>query len=198
MTVAHSSLTGSNLHENKGVAAATDNFVATATTGATVWQKLTAANLTGTGNPFGGQLLHVQQQQTSGTDGGASTAGTWVKRVLNTTLTNEIASASVGSDQITLPAGTYYIEAHAPSYNTGPCVTRLRNVTDSTDTLIGTAEPTSVAHQRSVTSGRFIIAGTKTFEFQMRTNASSGSGFGHASSQGVTEVYTDVKIWKVL
>lgn len=42
---AHSALTGSNLHENKGVASASDNYVATATSGATVWKKITAANV---------------------------------------------------------------------------------------------------------------------------------------------------------
>jgi len=36
----HSALTGTELHENKGVAGAADNTVATADTGATVWQKV--------------------------------------------------------------------------------------------------------------------------------------------------------------
>lgn len=35
---AHSTLTGSELHENKGAATATDNTVASATGGATVWR----------------------------------------------------------------------------------------------------------------------------------------------------------------
>lgn len=36
----HSSLTGTELHENKGAASASDNTVASATTGATVWRKV--------------------------------------------------------------------------------------------------------------------------------------------------------------
>lgn len=39
----HSSLTGAELHENKGVAAASDNTVASATSGATVWRKVNAS-----------------------------------------------------------------------------------------------------------------------------------------------------------
>lgn len=39
----HSALTGSELHENKGVAAASDNTVASATSGATVWRKVNAS-----------------------------------------------------------------------------------------------------------------------------------------------------------
>lgn len=38
----HSTLTGSDLHENKGAAAASDNTVASATSGATVWRKVNA------------------------------------------------------------------------------------------------------------------------------------------------------------
>jgi hypothetical protein len=41
----HSSLTGAELHENKGAAAASDDQVATVTSGATVWKKLTTDNL---------------------------------------------------------------------------------------------------------------------------------------------------------
>lgn len=40
----HSALTGSSLHENKGAAEADDDEVATATSGATVWKKLTPDN----------------------------------------------------------------------------------------------------------------------------------------------------------
>lgn len=39
----HSTLTGSELHENKGAAAAADNTVASATTGETVWRKVNVA-----------------------------------------------------------------------------------------------------------------------------------------------------------
>jgi len=41
----HADLTGAELHENKGVAAATDDFVATAASSATVWKKITTDNI---------------------------------------------------------------------------------------------------------------------------------------------------------
>lgn len=47
----HSTLTGSDLHENKGVAAASNNTVATASGGATVWQKVNA-NMVDTSSIF--------------------------------------------------------------------------------------------------------------------------------------------------
>ena len=39
----HSTLTGTELHENKGVSTASDNTVASATTGATVWRKVNSS-----------------------------------------------------------------------------------------------------------------------------------------------------------
>src|SRR5882672_5303112 len=100
--VEHSTLTTTNLHENKGVSAATDNTVATAVTGATVWAKLTAANLTGTGNPLGAQLFHVREEQTQGTESAMTySSGSYVKVPLTTSVTNEIASASLATSQIT-------------------------------------------------------------------------------------------------
>src|SRR5688572_14319960 len=39
----HDALTGAELHENKGVASASDNTVASATTGATVWRKVNSS-----------------------------------------------------------------------------------------------------------------------------------------------------------
>jgi hypothetical protein len=48
MTVAHSALTTTELHENKGVSAASNSTVATASSGATVWQKIVVANIDAT------------------------------------------------------------------------------------------------------------------------------------------------------
>lgn len=44
----HSSLTGTELHENKGVASASDNTVASATSGATVWRKVNSSMIDAT------------------------------------------------------------------------------------------------------------------------------------------------------
>jgi hypothetical protein len=152
-------------------------------------------------NSFGGALLHVRDQKASGTDGGTFTVGAWRTRTLQTTLTNEISGASLASNQITLPAGTYYIEASAPCFN-GDHQAKLRNTTDGSDTLIGTSEAedgSDPTQTRSHIRGRFTIAAQKIFEIQHQTsNTQSTTGFGRAVGFGVTEVYTDVQIWKVL
>ena len=74
-----------------------------------------------------------------GTQGGAFTAGAWQTRDLNTVLTNTITGASLTANQITLPAGKYYVEASAPCTGRANLeivhVTRLHNITD-TDVLL--------------------------------------------------------------
>lgn len=222
--VQHSALTGASLHENKGVAAASANTVATAPSGATVWAKLTAANLTSTGNPFGGQLLHIRNEQTAGTNGASITINTWQTRVLNTVKTNEITSASLASNQITLPAGTYFVEAYAPTYmrmaSSGAdtvvkATMKLYNTTSSTDVLAGipsagwefydtTSAGTTVSANCPVHSlrGRFTLSGTSVLDVRNYVAANQSSSVvtsteGLPGGNGSTEVYADVLIYKV-
>lgn len=188
----HAALTGSDLHENKGVATATNNTVATASGGATVWKLLDASNLSGTGNSFGAQLFHVRDEQTSGTVGPVLTGSTWNTIRFNTTRTSEISSASIGSNQITLPAGTYIIDAFVVFHNQGTqCKVKLYNVTDSVDQLIGFA-----AYEGNIAvRGKFTLSGTKVLE--IRANPGANSSTMPATSSGVSEVYADAMIWKV-
>lgn len=202
--VEHSTLTTSNLHENKGVSTATDNTVATAVSGVTVWAKLNAANLAGTGNPFGGQLFHVRDQVGSGTGGQSLTNSIWNTRRLQTVVTNEIAGASLGSNQLTLPAGTYFIEADVVVRNTtftASSQLRLRNITDAATLLLGQGNTftwsgsgiTVTGSSQQTLKGRFTIAGAKVIELQNWIGNGSG---GSAVSSGEGEVYADVTIWK--
>lgn len=197
--VEHSTLTTTNLHENKGVAAATDNTVATAVTGATVWAKLTAASLTGTGNSFGSQLLHVRDEKPSGTAGGGFSSGSYRTRTLNTTKTSEIAGSSFSSNQITLPAGTYDCLAWAPANFVNSHRLKLRNITDGSDLIIGNGAKCSSNEVHAFLTGRFTLSGAKVLELQhFCTNTTPTDGFGTAVSSGDVEVYAEIKIWKVL
>jgi hypothetical protein len=67
----HKDLTGTELHENKGAAAAANDDVATVTSGATVWKKLTAAN-------FDGSLLINNVVLTTAIDDIGTAATTWL------------------------------------------------------------------------------------------------------------------------
>jgi hypothetical protein len=152
---------------------------------------------------FENALLHIRDEKTANTEGGTFTGGAWQTRVLNSVKTNQISGASVASNQITLPAGTYYIDASAPVHGdmNGHKI-RLYNVTDTADILIGTqasAASTLVSGIRDVVSGRFTLAAEKVIELQHYCGQTvSTNGFGLAVNiDGKVEVYSDVKIWKV-
>ena len=195
-TKAHKLLTGTDLHENKGAASASDNTVATVTGGATVWKKLTKDNLTGTANPFGGQLFHVRDVKATSVAGGTATQGSWLRRDLNTSVTNEISSASLSSNQISLPAGTYYVEAASIFFGTVAAQTRFQNVTDSTTLVLGMTGYASNS-MNAILRGRFTLADTKTIELQYQVaNTHVTDGLGVAGTWG-DNIYSEVQIWKV-
>ena len=72
---------------------------------------IASTKLSGVQGKFESQLFHVRDEKSSGTSGGNFSSGSYVTRTLNTSLTNEISGASLSSNQITLPSGTYYIQA---------------------------------------------------------------------------------------
>lgn len=144
-------------------------------------------------------LLHVRQE-TSG-QGGTSTATTWTKRVLNTVMTNEITGASLASDQITLPAGTYEIHASAPILDAFRFQLRLRNTTDNATLVVGTSENMGGTDDisRGHVDGRFTIDGIKVLEFQYWVAfAQATNGLGIAVGSGETNVYAEVFITKIV
>lgn len=150
---------------------------------------------------FADNLIHVQDQKPNGTGGGSTSAGVTATRTLNTVLTNEITGASLSSNRITLPAGDYYIEARAPVFvvgSTSDCrhQAQLYNFSGSTTILKGSS--TNAGGDSSTDSwviGRFTLGSTQSVEIRHFTE--NARTFGAASSSGLGEVYTDVKIWKV-
>lgn len=201
MTVAHSTLTGSSLHENKGVSSASDNTVATASGGQTVWQKLTINHLASNVLTFSNNFAQFSDQKTNGTSGGVCSNATWNTRTLNTTNTNNISGVSLAANQITLPSGTYYVEANAPAAQVGYNILRIRNVTDSSDILMGTiaAAPNNFGSTAYI-KGRFTIASSKIISLQHYTEGNAGGSseaLGKAAAVGATEVYANLCIWKL-
>lgn len=200
-TVEHSALTGSNLHEPKGASTATVGTVYVSDgIGSGSFTTLGLSSLASTAKAFEAQLMHVQDQKSTGNVGGTFTAGAFRTRTINTVLTNEISSASLAANQITLPAGTYFIQASAPAYNCNDHKLKLRNITDGADTLIGgNVSSNTTAGINATVNGRFTIASAKVFELQHRCSFSSGStdGMGRLCGYSVTEVYAEALIWKI-
>lgn len=161
-----------------------------------IWKTETSAVL-----PVYAPLLHVEQQEALAVDSGTFTSGAWQTRVLNTVVTNAIEGASLGSNQITLPAGKYYIEASAPAYRVDQHRVRFRNITAASVIMYGQGEmnntPAAVSTSALLT-GEFTLAAEGVLELQHRCiTTKTGNGFGVPFAFGDTEKYAVVKVWKI-
>lgn len=146
-------------------------------------------------------IVILEDQKASGTDGGTFTSGAWQTRTLNTEVYDNGGICTLSSNQFTIPAGTYKVIASAPCYNGVFHKIKLRNITDSSDTVIGSSEVSAAATNvvsRSWIDSVFTIAATKTFEIQHRCGTTASTdGFGRADSFSVIEVYTQVCLEKI-
>jgi hypothetical protein len=188
------------------IAGTADNTVARLAVGAndTI---LTADSSTATGLKWaaaaavGLQVFSAHDSKSSGVDAGTFTSGAWRTRTINTELQNTITSASLASSQITLPAGTFYLEASAPAFQTSSNNLRWYNITDSASVAVGTNSysqyQTDVMMNASLRC-TFTIAASKIFELQhYGAVTKSTSGFGVGGGLGYNEIYAQITIIKV-
>lgn len=160
---------------------------------------LTAAQLNGVLDNFQDVAI-FREEQSSGTEGGAFTSGSYVKRTLNTTVVNNITGCSIASSVITLPAGTFSVTAFAPAQECGRNKLRIQNMTASTTLQIGnnnfanTTDGASVATVNTV----FTLASSSTIELQHRCgNTKASNGLGLSSSFSDVEVYASIIITRI-
>ncbi len=149
------------------------------------------------------KYIEIHDEKASGTNDGTFTSGAWRTRVLNTITANDDSIASLNTNQITLPAGTYIVDASAPVMGVDLNQMRLYNITDDVTLLTGTTENSfaSLDGNSVIThaflSGKFTLPAPKVLELQHRcTSTCTNYGFGYPCSLG-TEVYAVIKFWKV-
>lgn len=151
-------------------------------------------------------LVTVAEVQTSGTNAsGTFTHGGWRTRVLNSLVDSNNIGASLGSNQVTLPAGTYDVTASAPagtssSTGCGAHQIRLYNITTATTITAGTsANSESQSYGRSqITNYRMVLATTTVIELQHRcTTTPFANGFGMACGFGEAETYATVSFRRI-
>jgi hypothetical protein len=146
-------------------------------------------------------LLHVRDEKTSGTLSGTFTTGSFQTRVLNTVVTNEILGASLASNTITLPAGTYYVEATLPAFNTNGHKSQLYNVSDTSSIIEGTGGYSGSSVQDTAhVKGRFTLAAEKDVTLRhscQTTRVNDGFGVSTNLAASTTEVFAEVLIWKI-
>ena len=135
------------------------------------------------------------------TAGGTFTSGAWRTRDLNTVGSNSITGASLSSNQITLPAGTYKVNAQAPACYVDHNQIMLWNVTDTAELIAGTPQiaPASggAFNAWSYLVGEFDISGATVIELQHRCLTTKATdGFGIANNFSISNIYAIIEIWK--
>lgn len=148
------------------------------------------------------KVATIKDVKAANTDGGTFTSGSFVTRTLNT-LSDPFGIVSLASNQFTLQPGTYSIKVYAPAFRVDSHLSKLRNITDSSDTLLGQSSFADSGADGSSSisqiSGTFSITSAKTFEIQHRCQTTgTTTGFGQPANFGVSETYTTVEIQKLL
>lgn len=150
------------------------------------------------------RTVYLKDVKSAGTAGGTATAGGGFEtRTLNTmSPANGYGFVSLSSNQFTLQTGKYEIWAQAPGHRANSHIAKLRNITDSSDEIIGSSgynDPSvGVSNSYSTIIGSIDISSAKTYEIQHLVQATrADDGFGQEANLGVSEVYTQVKITKL-
>lgn len=153
----------------------------------------------GTGSAW--ERVHVADVKASGTNGGTFTAAAWQTRTLNTVYANDVTGASLSSNEVTLPAGTYDVEASCPAFRVNYHQARLWDVTNGALLLPGTPsyQGTTDGSTLSLVRGRITLAGSTVVRLEhycTSTKASDGFGFANAGP-GISPVYSSLVLTKV-
>ena len=160
---------------------------------------VTAAKSTGLPSPFA-SYAYYEEQESSGTDAGTMTSGTWHVRALNTEVADPDNIGSLSGNKVTLQAGTYFARWSAPAREVDRHQTRLYNDTDDSQIAMGETYQTHFSGDASTgtSSGatRFTISGAKDIALQHKCNYTQANyGQGLHNNFG-TEVYARLEIFK--
>lgn len=141
-------------------------------------------------------------QLAQGTDGGTATGGSRQTYPINTVVVNTIVGASLSTNDIILPAGTYEVEATGVFHAINMVILILRNQTDVNDVagtarVVGRSASAASAHPTLI--GKFTLAGTRTLRLQyVCTTTNAAVGLGSALNlTGIAEQYGYIRFKKV-
>lgn len=145
------------------------------------------------------QLLEVQA---ANTNGGTFTSGAWRTRTLNTEAHDPDGIVSLSGNRFTLQAGNYFIVARCPAYFVNRHKAKL--VADPGGTpanvIIGSSEYSGAnpgVMSWSEVRGRITPGAATAYEIQHQCEVTLADlGFGVPSNFSVSEIYTEVEIWR--
>lgn len=130
--------------------------------------------------------LLFRDEKNSGVSAASIVNGAWRQREINAEVFDTGNYGSVGSDQITLAAGTYEVIAGCPVSSAVISRARLQNITDGATTLEGS----NIFSGHAMVIGEFTITATKIFQLQHWTSTTSNGGT--ALTTGALEKYAFV------
>lgn len=142
----------------------------------------------------------LEDNKTTGTDGGTFTTGALRTRALNTEVYDPDNIVSLSANQFILIPGSWYINWSAPAFTVARHKTQLQDITNAATVKLGSSEyanNATPAQTRSVGSVVVSVSATTTYEIQHIcevTQAANGLGVSGGFS---TEVYTRVEIYSV-
>lgn len=145
-----------------------------------------------------GQVAAIlEDQKTSGTDGGTATAGSWFTRTINTEVYDPHSIVTLGSSQFTASVDCY-CEFSAPGRRVGLNQARLYNVTDGVAVAYGSTESADTGgNTHSVSRGFAPMTAGKTYRLEQRvTTTQATNGLGLAAGFGNAEVYSRVVLYR--
>lgn len=136
----------------------------------------------------------------SGTAGGATSATTWHTRPLSS-VRNAVTGASIASNQITLPSGTYHVRAWHVVNRVDFHQIGLYSVSNTSYFATGTGSYASQANSQggfAELSHVMTLAASTVFELRSYASAAQAvNGLGNPASSGQSEVYAAIEITKL-
>lgn len=137
--------------------------------------------------------IKISETESSGTNGGTATSGSWQNRILNTVDNDTSSISTLSSNQIVLPAGTYKVNVVSPFIDVAKCQIRLQNITSGGTLIIGNSLQSGGSVGVTIfgiLSGQFTLNITSSLAIQYQCQGSgSNTDLGQACGFD-KEVYT--------
>lgn len=149
------------------------------------------------------QTMIVRDQKANGTNAQTLTAGVWDTRHLNTVAANTIGGASLSSNEVTLPIGTFDLDLSAPAYRSNGSVARIYDVTNAavlgvTSSGYGHSSFNNLAECTLKTRIALTAPASLRVEQIVLSASFGGASAGFISGNSEPEIYTQLKIRKVV
>lgn len=143
--------------------------------------------------------IRLSNTQSQNTAGGTATSGSWIAVPINTTdidTGSNVVSNSGGT--FVLSAGTYFIDAVCPFYDTSATQTRLYNTTASTVIALG---ETIIANDTTTnTNSRlvwyFTVTASQSLQFQYQVSSTRATNGLGVAANFAAELYATISMFR--